>query len=279
MGKTVIAASGLDGLVGTKIASLLKDDFDFVDLNVKIMDITDKEQVKDVINSYDFDIFLHLAAFTNVDASEENKPLAKKINVDGTQNIFDAVVTGKNKKMIYFSTGFVFDGKNPPFYENSKPNPISYYGQTKFEGEQIIKDKGMTIRIDYPYGGHVSYKKDILESIVNTLKEGKPLNGIVDQIFTPTHIDDIAYALKHLVNNFSPEIYHIVGADSISGYDIITTICDVFGISSEKVGKTTYDEFYKGKAPRPRNNTMKSVKNNFYTMKTFRQGLEFIKKS
>ena len=138
-----ISLTGASGLVGSRIIELLQNDFIFLPISQEQMDITDKNKVTEIINSLDFDIFLHLAAYTNVDSAETNKELAYKINVEGTKNIFEAV-QNKNKKFIYISTGFVFDGVNPPYNENSFPNPQSVYAKTKFQGEKIIKKKAKT---------------------------------------------------------------------------------------------------------------------------------------
>lgn len=272
MNNLIIAATGLDGLVGSRIRELLKDEFEFLNLHEHMMDITDRENTFSVINDHNFDIFLHLAAFTNVDACEEKKDIAWKVNVEGTKNVYDAVQK-KRKHFMFMSTGFVFDGEDPPYYEDSEENPISYYGKTKYEGEKVVKENGLIIRIDYPYGGHVDYKKDIVESLVDLLKTKKPFSGVVDQVFTPTYIDDIAFAIRHLAQNFKPEIYHIVGADPLSGYDVVQTIGKVYGLDTSHVTQTTYDKFYKGKAQRPKNSFMKSKNNDFYTMKTFEEGL------
>jgi dTDP-4-dehydrorhamnose reductase len=274
--KINVAATGLDGLVGTRVKSILSKSCNFVSLPENELDITNREQTLTAINNIEFDVFLHLAAFTNVDAAESNQEVAWKVNVDGTQNVYDAV-TAKGKKIIYVSTGFVFDGENPPYYEDSPVNPLSYYGKTKLEGEKIIGNTGVTIRIDYPYGSHVEYKKDLVESLIDILKEKKPLQGISDQIMTPTYIDDIAHSLNYLIHNFKPNIYHIVGADSLSGIEIIHTIGKVFDLDTSYVTETTYDEFYKGKASRPKNSVMKSKNNNFYQARTFQQSLENLK--
>ena len=276
MVKQVIAATGLSGLVGSRIRELLKDTYEFIDLHEGLLDITDQQSTQKLIHGTDFDIFLHLAAFTNVDAAEVEKATAWKVNVHGTQNVVDAV-NAKEKSFIYVSTGFVFDGQHPPYFEDSTPHPLSYYGLTKHEGEKVVNGMGATIRIDYPYGGHVAYKKDIVESLIDALREKKPLRGVTDQILTPTYIDDIAHALEYLIGHYSPEIYHIVGADNLSGMDIIKTIGNVFNLDTSFVQETTFEEFYKGKAIRPKASIMKSKKNNFYPMSTFEEGLRKLK--
>ncbi len=277
MKKTIIAGTGLSGMIGSRIQELLKNDFEFINISQKEVDITNKKQVDEKISQIDFDLFIHLAALTNVDLCETEKELAWKINVEGTKNIFNAL-ENRNKRMIYVSTDFVFDGIDFPFFEDSKPNPISYYGLTKYEGEKIIKDKAMIVRPSFPYRAIFSQKKDIVRNIISLLKENKTISGVVDSTITLTFIDDFVLALKHLFTNYNNDIYHIVGNDSLTPYDMIMEICDVFNLNKNLVSKTTYDDFYKGKAQRPKHSIIKTKNNNFYKMKTFSEGLKEIKK-
>ena len=145
-----IALTGADGLVGSRIVELLNRDFEFIPLPQAKMDITNSTQVNDILNNIDFDIFLHLAAYTNVAGAETNKELCFKVNVEGTKNVFNAVLF-KGKKFIYISTDFVFDGKNPPYFEDSTTNPQGVYADSKYQGELVVKNKAMIVRISYPY--------------------------------------------------------------------------------------------------------------------------------
>ena len=272
-----IALTGADGLVGSRIVELLKNDFEFIPLPQKSMDITNREQVDSVLKDLDFDIFFHLAAFTDVPGAETNKELCFKINRDGTKNVFDAVMQ-KQKKFVYISTDFIFDGIKPPYFEDSNPSPVSIYAQSKFEGEKIVKDQAMIVRIAYPYRANFEFKNDFFRTFKFYLENNKPLSMITDSLMTPTFIDDIAHGLKYLFNNYKPEIYHLVGSQSISPYEAAVKVAETFNLDKSLIGKTTYEEYIKGKAQLPQFANIKSKKNNFYQMKTFEQGLEEIKK-
>jgi len=267
-----VALNGASGLVGSRIVELLQNNFQFIDLPQSQMDITNSEQVNQVVSKTDFDIFLHLAAYTNVDAAEINQRLAYKINVEGTRNIFQAV-TQKNKKFIYISTGFVFDGENPPYDESSQPHPLSTYAKTKWQGEEVVRSRSMIVRIEYPYRAKYDLKKDLLQTIRSLIGNNKTVYAVTDSIITPTFIDDIAFGLKYLLENHSPEIFHLVGADSLSPYDACKTIADVFNLNKNLIQPTTSEIYFKGNAIRPKNAIIKSIKNHFYKMKTFKQGL------
>jgi dTDP-4-dehydrorhamnose reductase len=279
-----IALTGADGLVGSRIIELLKNDFQFFPLPQQQMDITNRDQVNNTLKDLEFDIFLHLAAYTNVAGAETNKELAYKINRDGTRNVFETVIQ-KRKKFIYVSTDFVFDGNNPPYFEDSTPNPNAVYAASKYEGEKIVNPlrqlandgQAMIMRISYPYRANFELKKDFFRTFKSYLENKKPLSMITDSLMTPTFIDDIAYGLKYLLNNFSPEIYHLVGSNSLSPYDACQLVAEKFNLDKSLIGKTTYEEYVKGKALLPKLADIRSKKNNFYTMKTFEQGIEEIK--
>jgi len=272
-----IALTGADGLVGSRIVELLNNYFNFIPLPQAKMDITDVQNVQNVLKEIEFDIFLHLAAYTNVAGAETNKELCFKVNVDGTKNVFD-VIQSKGKKFIYISTDFVFDGKTPPYFEDSVPNPIAVYAASKYEGEKIVKDKAMIVRIAYPYRATFEPKRDFFRTFKSYLEQKKQLTMIADSLMTPTFIDDIAYGLKYLFNNFTPEIYHLVGSQSLSPYQAALKIAETFALDKSLIGKTTYDKYIKDKVALPKLADIRSKKNNFWKMKSFEEGLEEIKK-
>jgi len=273
-----IALTGAMGLVGSRLVELLNQEVEFVPLSQTMMDITNKDQVFNVLKNTSFDIFLHLAAYTNVDGAEKEKELAHKINVIGTKNVFE-VVQQLKKKFIYISTDYIFDGNHPPYFEDSQPNPISVYGQTKFGGEKVVGKDGMIVRISYPYRALFEPKKDFFRTFKSYLEKEQTLKLVKDSQMTPTFIDDIAYGLKHLINNYSPEIFHVVGSDNLSPYECAKLVAKVFGLNPFLCQPTTYDEYFKDKAKRPLFAVMKSKKNNFFPMLTFEQGLLEIKKN
>jgi len=273
-----IALTGASGLVGSRIIEILKDRFDFIPVSQDRMDITNKDQVEKNLSNLEFDVFLHLAAYTDVDGAEKEKTAAYVINVKGTENVFKTVKK-LGKKFIYVSTDFVFDGQKPPYFEDSQPNPISYYGLTKYEGERIVRDQAMIVRFSYPYRARFDQKKDFVRTIKTFLEQQKSLTMVNDSLMTPTFIDDIAESFGHLFLNFSPKIYHIVGQDSMSPFQAARKIAETFNLDSRLISSISYDEYFKNKAKRPKLADMKSKKNDFFPMKTFSQGLKILSQS
>jgi len=277
-----IAMTGGDGLVGSRIVEILKADENF-DVNLILeqqMDITNRESVFNTLKNLNFDVFLHLAAYTNVDKAEIEKEKVWKINVEGTRNVFDAV-NFMNKNFIYISTDFVFDGKKQktPFFEDSNPNPISYYGSTKYEGEKIVEGNGTIIRLSYPYRTKFDNKPDIVRNIKSLLEQGKSLSMVTDSLIVPTFIDDIGYALREflLAKKFKPEIFHIVGSQALSPYECGKIIAKAFGLDDSLIKATTYEEYFKDKAKRPQFSDIKSRDNNFYKMGGFEEAISKFK--
>lgn len=267
-----IAITGSTGLIGSRIIELLKKDFEFIPLIEGQIDITKKDTVWSALKNQNFDIFFHLAAYTNVDGAEQERERAHRINIIGTKNVF-TIVREKKKKFIYVSTDFVFDGKRPPFYENSIPHPLSYYAKTKYEGENIVKNQAMIVRFSYPYRTKYKLKSDFVKKIIMSLAKKKTLPLITDSLITPTFIDDIVLAMKYLLNNHTDEIFHIVGADSLSPYQAGILIAKMFNLDQKLITQTTFAKYLTKKAPRPQYSEIKSRKNNFYKMKTFEEGL------
>lgn len=271
--------TGSTGLVGSRIVEMLQDHVEFIAITHDMVDLTDKDTVFSVLKDIHFDYFLHAAAYTNVDNAEnEERERAFALNVDATRNITD-VVQAKKAKLLYISTDFVFDGTQPPYYEDSVTHPLSVYGSTKYEGEKIVDGNGMIVRISFPYRTQFDKKNDFIRTIKSLLSQGKSLKMVTDCENTPTYIDDIALAIRYLIDNFSPEVFHIVGSHAQTPYEEGLLIAKTFGFSEELVGKTTFNEFYAGKAPRPQHMDIRSKKNTFVTMRSLEEGLREMKKT
>jgi dTDP-4-dehydrorhamnose reductase len=282
-----ILGTGLTGLVGSRIVELLSGKYQFEGIGRSAgIDIANKNSVLEKIQNSDGEVVLHLAAKTDVDGCEKDKRLGQdgeawKINVEGTRNIADACFQTE-KKLIYISTDFVFDGTKDTYFEQDLPNPVNWYAQTKYEGEKIIQELESPwniVRIAYPYRAKFT-KSDFFRSILKRLQEGNPIIAVTDHIFTPTFIDDIAFALDAIINSSSTGIFHVVGSQSLSPFDAAKLIADEFGLDKSNIAKTTRSKFFVDRAPRP---FQLALKNDRITklgipMRTFEEGLGEIKK-
>ena len=274
--KKKVIVTGASGLVGTRIIELLSEKFEFIPLSSQNVDITNTNSVHAYLKNTTYDLILHLAAYTNVNGAETEKEKAYLINETGTKNLSEMAQSAK-KEFIYISTDFVFDGLNPPYVETSTPNPISVYGASKYAGEKVIGKNGMIVRISYPYRSVFDIKKDIVRTLKSSLEADKPLMMVTDSLMVPTFIDDIAMGLGFLMNNYSKDIFHLVGKDALSPYNLAKTIAHIFHLDESLIKETTYEQFFKNKAKGPRYSDIKSTKNTFYPMRSFVEGLTIIK--
>lgn len=289
MARVSILGTGLTGLVGSRIVELLKDRYQFENISRKTgVDITDKEAVKRKIGNSSAQIILHAAAKTDVDKCEEDKSLGNKgeawlVNVEGTRNIVDAAKKS-GKKIILISTDFIFDGKKENSYsEDDLPAPVNWYGQTKTEAEKVVQNSKIPFviaRIAYPYRAKFDKKEDFVRAIRRRLLVGKSIAGITDHIMTPTFIDDIAYALRTLIESNAIGVYQVVGSQMISPHQACLLITKVFNSDNSLIKETTRKDYFRGKAQRPFRLALNNDKITQLgvTMRTFEEGLMEMRK-
>jgi len=285
--KIPILSTGMSGLVGTRIAQMLADRYEFTDLSLATnVDITDADSVLKNVTNSQAKLILHLAAKTDVDACEDDKILGEEggawmINVEGTRNVVTAAKkTGK--KVIYISTDFVFDGTSDFYNEDDEPNPVNWYGYTKHEGEKIVLREGMNstvLRIAYPYRAQFSGKLDFVRKIIKMLKHHQKVVGLTDHIFTPTFIDDIAEAISIFLEKDLSGIYHVVGSQSLTTYEASKLIAVTFGFA-ENIEKSTREIYFRGRAFRPFKLALKNdkIRKLGIGMKRFDEGLKEVRK-
>lgn len=271
---TNILLTGSSGLIGSRIVELLKSEFAFLTPSSSELDITNPQITKAYLQSNQFDFLMHFAGYTDVDKAETEREACRQINVEGTRNLCQFLPPGA--KLIFISTDFVFDGQAESYNEDSPPSPISYYGQTKAEAEQIVGSLGAIVRLSYPYCAQPLLKKDFVTGIKTRLASGQEVRGITDSIITPTFIDDIAFGLRALLNNFAPNVYHLVGRESLSPFDAFNKIAATFSLPENLILPITFEEFFANKAMRPRNSKIVS-KHALYPTHSFTEGLNLVK--
>ncbi len=237
-----ILVTGASGLLGKKLIDILeKNDYKTYGTynktkkdNFYQLDVTDKEEVNSSIKKLKPDIIIHSAAYTDVDGCEKNKKLAFKVNVEGTKNIANAC-TNNNCKMVYISTDYVFDGKKGFYKEKDSTNPIGYYGLTKLKGEGVVTDicnDYLICRTSVLYG---LGKNNFVKWLINSLKDNKEVNIVVDQYVNPTYNLDLSEQILALIKNNKKGIFHTAGADRINRYDFSKILAKVFDFDEDLI--------------------------------------------
>lgn len=227
-----ILVTGAKGQLGKKIIEILGSEHDLILTDSDNMDITNPTEVQNVIGREKPDFIIHGAAYTKVDAAEENAELCHKINATGSKNVASAAKE-INSTLIYISTDFVFDGlKKTPYIETDPAKPLSVYGQTKFEGEEFIRnicEKYYILRIAWLFGelpvGHPG--SNFVETMLRLAQEKDSLSIVNDQIGSPTYTGDLVDVLSKLINSQTSNnygTYHFSGDGQCSWYDFAQEI-------------------------------------------------------
>ncbi len=254
-----LIVTGASGMIGSRFLRLLPNDFNLIKNidRTEGLDILDYPGLSTALSSVRADAIVHMAAFTDVNAAaqQEGKPegLCFQINVTGTRNIVK-LTKQLNCRLIHISTDYVFDGaKSGEYIETDKPNPIEWYGKTKYEAEKIVVNSGIKwciARTAYPFLAEFPGKLDLVRSRIKQMKDGNLPPQFTDHIITPTSADQLSIALFKLIRAKALGIYHLVGDTSLSDFDLTTEIAKQFGLDETKIGKNTLLEFNKS-APRP----------------------------
>ena len=226
------------------------------------MNIISRVIVDEVVNLTRPDAIIHCAAWTAVDAAEEeeNKEKVYNINVVGTRNIAE---TAKKYdcKILYLSTDYVFDGKGEePWQPDDKSYaPLCYYGQTKLEGELAIAqlEKFFVVRIAWVFGLN---GKNFIKTMINVGKTNDTVRVVDDQIGTPTYTYDLSRLLVDMIETDKYGYYHATNEGGyISWYDFCVEIYKQAGLNTKVIPVST-EEYGLSKARRPFNSRLDKSK-------------------
>lgn len=255
-----VLVTGVKGQLGYDVMKVLEHrGHEGVGVDVEDMDITDEAAVKRVIGEIRPDAIVHCAAYTAVDAAEDNEELCRKVNVVGTENIAK-VAKDIDAKMIYLSTDYVFDGQGDKPHEPDDPDkaPLNVYGQTKYEGElAVLKHltKYYIVRISWVFGVN---GKNFIKTMLRVGKEKGVAKVVDDQVGSPTYTADLAELLIDMAEREEYGVYHATNEGLCSWYEFTKEIYKQAGLDVD-LSPCSSDEF-PAKANRPSNSRMSKDK-------------------
>ena len=270
-----VLVTGVKGQLGYDVVNeLTKRGHIAIGTDIEEMDITDADSVDAVIKENAPDAVIHCAAYTAVDAAEDNADLCRKINAEGTQNIAN-VCKELDIKMTYISTDYVFDGEGErPWEPDDERTPLNVYGQTKYEGELAVQntlDKYFIVRIAWVFGVN---GKNFIKTMLNLGKTRDSLTVVDDQFGSPTYTFDLARLLVDMVETDKYGIYHATNEGICTWYEFACEIFKQAGMNV-KVSPVSSAE-YPAKAKRPSNSRMskeKLAENGFEKLPTWQDAL------
>lgn len=248
--KNKLLLLGGSGLVGSRVVALLSGQFDLVAPTAGDLDVIDKARVEESLNEIKPALILYAAGFTNVDLAEERKEQTYALNVEAAKTFVE--FTKKiNTPFYYLSTDYVFDGKQSdrPYTEEDQPIPVTgVYAKSKREGELVVLGASpinCVIRLIMPFSAVYKRKFDIARLILDKLKRGEKVNGVVDQKVNPIFVDDLVWAINKILQQRAWGIYHIGATSFTTPYDFILEIARQFKLPEEYIQKTSFEEFSK----------------------------------
>ena len=245
-------------------------------VDVEEMDITDRTACETVISQEKPDAVIHCAAYTAVDAAEDNLELCRKINAEGTRNIA-RVCKAMDIKMMYISTDYVFNGGGErPWEPDDHREPLNVYGLTKYEGEIAVEQnvqKYFIVRIAWVFGVN---GKNFIKTMLRLGKEKGAVSVVDDQIGSPTYTYDLARLLVDMIQTDKYGRYHATNEGLCSWYEFACEIFRQAGMDEVKVTPVDSDGF-PAKAKRPSNSRMskeKLTENGFERLPSWQNALE-----
>ncbi len=254
-----VLVTGVKGQLGYDVVKECeKRGIEAIGVDIEEMDITDPEAVQKVIPEAQPDAVIHCAAYTAVDAAEDNVSLCMRINAAGTEHIAD-VCKRMDIPMMYISTDYVFDGEGTrPWEPDDKRNPLNIYGHSKSEGEIAVErrmKKFFIVRIAWVFGKN---GKNFIKTMLRLGKERGAVSVVDDQIGSPTYTYDLARLLVDMIQTDKYGIYHATNEGLCSWYDFA---CEIFKQAGLDVKVTPVSsEAFPAKAKRPHNSRMSKEK-------------------
>jgi len=256
-----ILITGSNGLLGQKLVKQLLTDkkhqflatakgenrlISISGFEYKTMDITNKQQVFDVIESYQPNCVIHTAAMTNVDQCESEKEACLAMNVEAVRYL--AEVCDKHSiHLVHVSTDFIFDGTHGPLSEDEQPNPISFYGQSKLDAELIVQNMTApwSIARTVLVIGIVDQmsRSNIVLWAKGALEKNQKINVVTDQFRTPTLAEDLADGCIKIAEQKAKGVFNISGPDQMSIFELVSQVAEHFNLDKSLINPVNSTNF------------------------------------
>jgi dTDP-4-dehydrorhamnose reductase len=263
-----ILITGSNGLLGQKLVKLITDQGNHELIATargknrlpqesgyifESLDITNQNEVMDLVGKYKPDVIINTAAMTNVDQCETEQEDCWKLNVTAVDHLIKASEK-HNSFLLQLSTDFIFDGEDGPYKEDAEPNPISYYGESKLAAENLIFDSKINwaiTRTVLVYGiAHDMSRSNIILWVKKSLEDGKDIQVVDDQWRTPTLAEDLAIGCLLIAEKKARGIYNISGDDILTPYEMAVKTAEFFDLPQSSMTKSDSTKF-KQTAKRP----------------------------
>lgn len=245
------------------------------------LDLTDGKKLGEVIRQHQPDCIIHTAALTHVDLCEEDPGLCKKLNVDLVQDLVELCEESRIH-LVHLSTDFIFDGLAGPYREEDKANPLSLYGKSKLESEELLRHSSCDwaiIRTILVYGIIADMSRsNIVLWAKSALEKGQEIRVVQDQWRMPTLAEDLAAACLNAAKRKATGVFHVSGSELMAITEIVQQVAEYWGLDQSLITPIN-SETLNQKARRPRRTGFyldKAYEQLDYQPHSFREGLELV---
>lgn len=250
-----ILITGAHGLIGQELIRQLAQQEDYMfmaterqhssrlsgygDYPYQVLDICDSKRMQQVFREFSPDYVINCAAMTGVDSCEQDRDACWRVNAEAVGQLAK-LCHGQGTHLVQLSTDFVFDGKQGPYREQDRPNPLNYYGKSKLAGENAVRNTGgekwtiVRTNIVYGYSAHPS-RPDFVRWVIKNLTENRPIQLYTDQWRTPSYTHDLVRGLLRLVHFRKDGVYNLSGREFLNMYEFALAIAEVFDLDSSLI--------------------------------------------
>jgi dTDP-4-dehydrorhamnose reductase len=223
-------------------------------------------------------VVIHAGAMSKPDECEQNQWQAYTTNTEGTLTLLMNAAEQKSF-FLFISTDFIFDGEKGMYKEDDAPNPVNFYGKTKAEAEDAVKEYEFAwaiIRTVLVYGKPQVGRSNILTIVKEKLEKGEKYNVVDDQVRTPTYVEDLAAGIISILEKKAEGVYHLSGKDVLTPYQMACLAADHLGLDKTLIQKVTAASFSQPAKRPPKTGFVidKAKKDIGYEPISFQEGLQ-----
>lgn len=261
MKRKKVVVTGSNGLLGQKLIKLLVDRNECEVFALSrgknrihsesgytyySIDLTQDEELENLLNAIRPDFLVHTAAMTNVDACELNQEECDRMNVEVVEHLV-RILKPINTHLIHLSTDFVFSGIKGSFYtEEDEPDPVNHYGRSKLRSEEVLQASGISyaiLRTVLVYGlVDGNDRSNVVLWVKNSLEEKKDIRVVTDQLRMPTYAEDLAEACWLAIDTQATGIFNVSSSELVSIYDLALDVAEAFDLDKSLIHPVKTEE-------------------------------------
>ncbi|OGC22596.1 hypothetical protein A3J90_06955 [candidate division WOR-1 bacterium RIFOXYC2_FULL_37_10] len=227
-----------------------------------MLDIRDKSGYESLFNDFRPNVVIHTASIGSPDFAHNNRGITLEVNVNGVKNIL-SLCERYNSTLIHISSNGIYDGENAPYSEDDHAEPKNYYGQTKLQGEEVVKKTEIPFAIVRPilmYGWNHSFERQNIVTIAlsKLIKNEKVF--VYDDVYSnPLFSGSCANAIWKMINSNQYGIFNLAGRERVSIYELVVAVAEIFNLNKELVIPVKQG-YFNELVPRPKDTSYNTAK-------------------